>query len=59
MTIKDRFAMRNRILGELSSSKKMITIEHGYLTDALIIRRLRKLSRRGIVIRVIFPDCSD
>ena len=59
MTIKQRFAMRRRILRELSHAKKSIIVEHGYLTDATIIRRLRQLSRRGIAVRVILPDYSE
>ena len=59
MTIKKRFAMRRRILRELSRAKRSIIVEHGYLTDATIIRRLRQLSRRGIAVRVILPDYSD
>ncbi len=38
MTIKERYAIRKRILRELSRAKRSIIIEHGYLTDASIIR---------------------
>ncbi len=59
MTIKNQFAMRKYILRELSQAKKSIAIEHGYLTDALVIRRLRRLSRKGIQVNVILPNTSD
>ena len=59
MTIKNRFSMRRKILSELSRAHTSITIEHGYLTDATIIRRLRAINRKGVQVSVILPDCSD
>lgn len=59
MTLRNRLAMRKRILNELSRAEKSIIIEHGYLTDMKIIRQLRRLGRAGIDIDVILPDRSD
>lgn len=58
-TLKNRFAMRRRILRELSRAQSSIIIEHAYITDTTIIRRLRRLDRKGISIQVIFPAISD
>ena len=59
MTIKNKHAMRKRVLSELSGATTSIIIEHGYITDATIIRRLRKISRSGIPVQVILPYRSD
>ena len=59
MSLKQRRAIRQRVLRELSHAKRSIIVEHGYLTDATVIRRLRQLSRRGIAVRIILPDYSD
>lgn len=58
-TIKNRLAMRKKILRELRKAATSIIVEHGYLTDATIIRKLRQMSRKWIQVRVILPDCSD
>ena len=58
-TIKNRLSIRKGILAELSRATSFITIEHGYLTDRTIIRKLRRMSCNGIKVQVIIPDCSD
>lgn len=59
MTIKNRHDVRKDILAELSNAKDSVIIEHGYLTDKIIIKQLRRISRKGIAVRVILPDRSD
>ncbi len=57
--IKDKHFIRREILWELSRAKKSVYIEHGYITDFAIIRRLRQISRRGVTVKIIIPDRSD
>ncbi len=57
--IKDKHFIRREILTELSRAKKSVFVEHGYITDPTIIRRLRQISRRGVQVKIIIPDRSD
>lgn len=57
--IKDKHFIRREILTELSRARKSVFIEHGYITDFAIIRRLRQISRKGVTVKVIVPDRSD
>ena len=57
--IKDKHFIRREILSELSRAKKSVYIEHGYVTDFAIIRRLRQISRKGVTVKIIIPDRSD
>jgi phosphatidylserine/phosphatidylglycerophosphate/cardiolipin synthase-like enzyme len=47
------------IIKELDNAKKSIIIEHWYITHPIIIRKLRKLSRKGIKVQIIMPSESD
>lgn len=59
LDIKNRRRIKHQILEELSSARRSIIVEHGYITDSAIIRRLRHVSRKGVEVRVIMPDQSD
>lgn len=59
MNIKNNQSIRKEILRELDRAKNSIIIEHWYLTDNAIIRRLRKISRKWIKIQIIIPAYSD
>lgn len=59
MSIKNKHSIRKEILKELGNAKKSIIIEHWYITDYLVIKKLRKISRRWVKIKIILPDSSD
>jgi cardiolipin synthase A/B len=59
MNMKDKHITRREILTELSRAKKSVIVEHGYITDSAVIRRLRQISRKGIRVKIIIPDRSD
>jgi cardiolipin synthase len=59
MTVRNRRSLRQQILAELSRAKESIIVEHGYLTDAAILKRLRRMSFQGIDVKVIVPEKSD
>lgn len=57
--LKGRRQIKKQIARELSQAQKSVVVEHGYITDDSIIRKLRKLARSGIKVLVILPDRSD
>ncbi|MDD2566086.1 MAG: phosphatidylserine/phosphatidylglycerophosphate/cardiolipin synthase family protein [Candidatus Gracilibacteria bacterium] len=59
MSIKNKHSIRKEILKELSRAKKSVIIEHGYITDFSIIKKLRKISSKGVNIKIILPNYSD
>jgi cardiolipin synthase len=59
LDIKNRRRIKRQILKELSQARRSIIVEHAYITDSAIIRRLRQVSRKGVAVRVIMPDRSD
>ena len=58
-SIRNKRTLRSEILMELNKAKKSIIIEHWYITDNLIIRKLRKISQKWINIKIILPNVSD
>ncbi|MCK9272706.1 phosphatidylserine/phosphatidylglycerophosphate/cardiolipin synthase family protein [Candidatus Gracilibacteria bacterium] len=58
-SIRNKRTLRSEILIQLYKAKKSIIIEHGYITDNLTIRKLRKISQKGINIKIILPNVSD
>lgn len=59
MSIKNKRTIRKEILTELFKAKKSIIIEHWYITDFLIIKKLRKISQKWVNIKLILPNVSD
>jgi len=59
MSIKNKHTIRTEIIKELKKAKKSIIIEHWYITDYLVIKKLRKISRKWIDIKIILPSYSD
>ena len=57
--IQNKHTIRQEILRELSKAKVSVDVEHGYITDRAIIRKLREISERGVHVRIIVSDRSD
>lgn len=59
MNIKSKRNMRNEILREIWKAKRNIIIEHAYITDQKVIRKLRKISNKWVKVCLILPTMSD
>ncbi|MFH0776327.1 MAG: phosphatidylserine/phosphatidylglycerophosphate/cardiolipin synthase family protein [Patescibacteria group bacterium] len=59
MDISSRRVIKREMIREISKARRSIIIQHGYLTDFAIIRKLRQASRRGVHVQVIIADRSD
>ena len=47
------------VLGALQNARSYIFVEHPYLFDKLVIKRLVEARNRGVDVRVIFPRVND
>ncbi len=54
-----RRRFRHTVLAELSRAKETVVIEHGYITDDPVIRKIQSLAQNGVRVQVILPDRSD
>lgn len=59
LNLKSRRQMKRYMVRELKQAQESVIVEHGYLTDDNIIRRLRRIARKGVRVTVIVPDRSD
>jgi cardiolipin synthase len=56
---KGKRKMKRELIKELQQAKKSILIEHGYITDDSITRKLRHMAKKNIAVTIILPDRSD
>ncbi|EKE29915.1 MAG: hypothetical protein ACD_2C00073G0003 [uncultured bacterium (gcode 4)] len=59
MSLKSNQLIRKELIREIYRAKKNIIIEHWYLTDGAIIRKLKSISQKWIKVQIIIPDDSD
>ncbi|EKE28819.1 MAG: hypothetical protein ACD_3C00006G0001 [uncultured bacterium (gcode 4)] len=59
MNIKSNQLIRKELIREFYRARKNIIIEHWYLTDNIIIRKLKKISQKWVKVQIIMPDESD
>lgn len=58
-SLKGKINIKLEILRRIKKARKSVIIEHAYLTDMWVIRKLRSISRKGIKVIVILPKLSD